>query len=99
MRLYADQKGWPLERARVAVTHAKDAGQVPPDRFDRSIGLEGPLTDEQRARLLEIAERCPVHRTLEGGSRITTAPLPPDPPRGDPCDHFEDMQAECAKAG
>ena len=69
MRLYAARKGWPLERL---------AGTVDGDHVDgafvltRHIAIEGPLTEEQRARLLEIANKCPVHRSLSGPIRITT---------------------------
>ncbi len=73
VRLYADQKQWPLERVRVAVRHGKDKERKPADLFSRRIALEGPLDSEQRARLMEIAGRCPVHRTLEAGSAIETA--------------------------
>jgi putative redox protein len=76
LRLYADQKQWPLTRIRVAVSHSKDKERKPADLFRRSIALEGPLDDAQRARLLEIAGRCPVHRTLESGSAIETAEVP-----------------------
>lgn len=80
MRLYADQKGWPLQQARVRVTHAKvhaadsddgrPAGKV--DRLACEIELTGDLTDEQRKRVLEIAEKCPVHRTLTSEVQILT---------------------------
>jgi putative redox protein len=76
LRLYADQKQWPLTRTRVAVSHTKDKERKPADLFRRSIALEGPLDDAQRARLLEIAEKCPVHRTLQSGSAIETAEAP-----------------------
>jgi uncharacterized OsmC-like protein len=76
LRLYADQKQWPLQRIRVAVSHAKDKDQKPADLFRRSIMLEGPLDQAQRTRLMEIAGRCPVHRTLEAGSAIETAEIP-----------------------
>jgi uncharacterized OsmC-like protein/alpha/beta superfamily hydrolase len=72
VRLYADQKQWPLEQVRVAVRHTKDKERKPADFFYRRIGLEGSLDTEQRARLMEIAGRCPVHRTLEAGSAIET---------------------------
>jgi putative redox protein len=72
VRLYADHKGWPLEDISVDVEHAKVSGASPPDVFQRTIVLTGPLDDEQRTRLLEIAERCPVHRTLTTGARIET---------------------------
>jgi putative redox protein len=72
LRLYARRKGWPLRRVRVCVGHAKLGGQTPPDAFVREIALEGDLTIEQRTRLLEMAERCPVHATLQGGGSIST---------------------------
>jgi putative redox protein len=75
LRLYADQKQWPLTRTRVAVSHSKDKERKPADLFTRSIALEGPLDPAQRARLLEIAGRCPVHRTLESGSAIETGEI------------------------
>ena len=73
LRMYADRKQWPLEgvvtRLRHEKIHAEDCaacesktGKI--DRIDREIELIGPLDDDQKARLLEIAERCPVHRTL-----------------------------------
>ena len=56
-------------------SHAQDAGTSQDtriDRFTRRITLQGALSSEQRARLLEIADRCLVHRTLETGARIET---------------------------
>ncbi len=73
LRLYADRKSWPLEAIEVAVTHEVQADLTPRDLFHRVVWLSGPLDEAQRARLLEIAERCPVHRTLIAGSRIETA--------------------------
>jgi uncharacterized OsmC-like protein/alpha-beta hydrolase superfamily lysophospholipase len=106
LRLYAERKGWPLERTRVAVRHDKIADGTPPDVFARQIALEGPLDAEQTARLFEIADRCPVHRTLEGGSQVTTAPFPVPPPALDSVavaeethEHFKQMDEECRKAG
>lgn len=72
MRLYANRKGIPLERARVSVDHARIADMTPPDRFTRIVSLDGPLDPEQRSRLLAIAERCPVDLTLVRGSDILT---------------------------
>ena len=73
LRLYADRKGWPLEAVEAQVSHEVQADATPRDLFRRTVRLTGPLDEEQRARLLEIAERCPVHRTLTAGSRIETA--------------------------
>jgi putative redox protein len=73
LRLYADRKSWPLEAVEARVIHEVQADQTPRDLFRRTVKLTGPLDEEQRARLLEIAERCPVHRTLTAGSRIETA--------------------------
>ena len=82
LRLYARRKAWPLEGISVALSHEriheKDCENCEkPDsrisRITREITLAGALSPEQRARLLEIADRCPVHRTLEGEIRIVTA--------------------------
>ena len=72
LRLYARMKHIPLENVRVEVTHQKDAKNPVPDQFTRLVHFDGPLDDEARARLLQIAERCPVHRTLTTGARIET---------------------------
>jgi uncharacterized OsmC-like protein/alpha-beta hydrolase superfamily lysophospholipase len=83
IRMYARRKDWPLTHVRVDVchdkVHAQDAGtgaQEKIDTFNRAITLTGSeLTQEQRTRLLEIADRCPVHRTLERTSNIKTTLL------------------------
>jgi len=81
LHMYASRKGWPLEEATVRLKHGKvhalDDHRVGEpgarvDHVERELVLEGPLTPEQRARLLEIANKCPVHRTLEAGVRTTT---------------------------
>lgn len=79
IRMYARRKGWPLTGISVDVTHdkvhAQDAGTSATtriDRFLRRITLEGDLDSDQRARLLEIADKCPVHKTLEQGAEIET---------------------------
>ena len=79
IRMYARRKGWPLSHVAVDVTHdkvhrqdAETGAGTRIDRFDRVIRLEGDLSKDQRAKLLEIADRCPVHRTLEHGARIET---------------------------
>ncbi|MBP2471208.1 putative redox protein [Crossiella equi] len=82
LRMYADRKQLPLEHVSVALrhsrVHAKDCAdcetrQGKLDRIERTITLTGDLTEEQRARLLEIADRCPVHRTLHSEIIIDTA--------------------------
>lgn len=79
IRMYARRKNWPLAHVSVDVTHdkvhAQDAEGTSPNRIDlfrRVIRLEGDLTGEQRAKLLEIADKCPVHRTLETGAEVVT---------------------------
>ncbi|WP_371225528.1 alpha/beta fold hydrolase [Roseovarius sp. 2305UL8-3] len=79
IRMYARRKAWPLAHVRVDVSHDKvhaqdaDAGAGgKADKFTRVIYLEGDLDAEQRQRLLEIADKCPVHRTLERTSEIET---------------------------
>jgi putative redox protein len=79
IRMYARRKGWPLTHVWVDVTHDKvhaqdaDPGSSSKiDGFTREIHLEGNLDDVQRARLLEIADKCPVHQTLERSSRVKT---------------------------
>lgn len=94
LRLYADRKGLPLERASVEVRHVRQAGQTPADLFERVLTLEGALTSEQRERMFEIADKCPVHRTLEAGARvITRATLAMSAP--DEEEHFAEMEAVC----
>ncbi|MCK0103601.1 bifunctional alpha/beta hydrolase/OsmC family protein [Pseudohalocynthiibacter sp. F2068] len=80
IRMYARRKEWPLEHVSVDVTHdkvhAQDAGNganTKIDTFQRKIHLTGNLTDDQRQRLLEIADKCPVHKTLESSSEIETS--------------------------
>jgi putative redox protein len=72
LRLYAKRKSWPLGALHVEVTHSREASATPPDRFTRTIRLGGDLDEEQRARLLDIAEKCPVHKLLTGGAAIST---------------------------
>ena len=84
LRMYADHKGWPLERVTVNLshekTHRKDCVNCGPqdriDTFVRDIHLEGNLDSQQRKRLLEIADKCPVHRTLEADVSIETRLAP-----------------------
>jgi uncharacterized OsmC-like protein len=79
--LYARRKNWPLQTVTVSLRHSKihavdcaecetKKGKI--DRIDREIQLTGSLTDEQRTRLMEIADLCPVHRTLTSEINIKT---------------------------
>ena len=81
MRMYADRKSLPLERVTVTLKHQKihaedcaecetKAGML--DQIDRVIAMEGALDAEQRSKLMEIADKCPVHRTLTSEIRILT---------------------------
>ncbi len=81
IKLYAARKQWPLECVAVRLTHAKvhaadcadcETREGKIDRIDREIELVGELSPEQRVRLLEIAEHCPVHRTLTSEMQIVT---------------------------
>jgi putative redox protein len=81
LRLYADRKGWPLEKIviqmRTARTHETDCencatAAVGITRIERKVELQGPLDDVQRARLMQIADRCPVKQSLEHGIAVQT---------------------------
>ncbi|NQE63965.1 OsmC family protein [Caulobacter sp. RHG1] len=72
LRLYANQKNWDIAAMHVEVFHHFDADQTPHDRFERTITLEGNLNDEQRERLFQIADKCPIHKLLTAGARVVT---------------------------
>ncbi len=81
VRMYADRKGWPLERVRVTLRHsrihAQDCADCETakgliDHIDREVELVGDLDDTQRQRLMHIADRCPVHQTLTSEVHIST---------------------------
>ncbi|WP_299354880.1 bifunctional alpha/beta hydrolase/OsmC family protein [uncultured Shimia sp.] len=79
IRMYARRKGWPLTAVSVDISHNKVHAQDSEtgnrdriDEFQRIIRLEGALDETQRARLLEIADKCPVHRTMEHSSKVVT---------------------------
>jgi putative redox protein len=79
--MYARKKNWPLERVTVWPRHSKiyaaDCSECETregmlDRIERDVRFEGPLSAEQHSRLLEIANKCPVHRTLTSETNIRT---------------------------
>jgi len=79
VRMYANRKNWPLEGIDVAIRHRRvhstDEDEVADTRIDemvQTVTLKGPLDKSQRKRLMQIAGRCPVHRTLDAGVRIIT---------------------------
>jgi putative redox protein len=81
VRMYAERKAWPLERVRVTLRHsrihAEDCAECETTKglishIDRDIELVGELDDTQRQRLMQIADRCPVHQTLTSEINITT---------------------------
>ncbi len=83
MRMYAARKEWPLKTVTVRLQHAKihakdcegceTQGNAKIDQITREISMTGPLDDAQKARLMEIADRCPVHRTLHGEIHVVTS--------------------------
>ncbi len=85
LRMYAERKKWPLRHVAVRLRHSKSHAQdsagtedkpAKIDHIEREIELSGELSDEQRRRLLEIANKCPVHQTLERRNEIVTALRP-----------------------
>ena len=103
MRLYAERKQWELPGFEVAVVHSlvPGEGEAPPrDLFTRRITFDSTLEADRAARLLEIADRCPVHRTLMRGFEIRTESdgagdgsiLPADAPG----EHEAQMEQACA---
>lgn len=73
VRLYARHKGLPLDSVAVEVGHSRRDGEQPTDLFTRRLHFQGELSEEQRRKMIEIAEKCPVHRTLHAGAAIETA--------------------------
>ena len=97
LKLYAERKGWTLDRLRVRVTHHQGSAERR-DRFDRVVEL-GNVTEEQRDRLLKIAQRCPVDLLLERGADVTVT-LGEDgmPPADADCLHAQEIDELCREA-
>ena len=74
LRMYAERKKWDVENIAVRVTHKKiQISELPPkDVFTREITITGNVDEAQRARMIVIANKCPVHKTLEASSEIET---------------------------
>ena len=72
LRMYADRKEWPLEQVSVVVTLQRD-NEHNISNMSRSIEMQGELTQEQRERLLQIANQCPIHKILSNPISITTS--------------------------
>jgi len=84
IRMYATRKKWPLKQVSVTLSHARDHGEdcaqcsdehPQIDVINRTITIEGELNNEQRKRLMQIADKCPVHRTLHNKIEVRTAAL------------------------
>lgn len=81
VQMFADRRRWPLEKVRVQLAHAKshaqdcvdcEAAGARLDRVEIAIELQGNLTEEQRRKLMDVAEHCPLHRTLAAGLQMHT---------------------------
>jgi len=81
LALYARKKGWPLDGVTVRLTHSRihaqdcadcETKEGKLDQIERELVLSGRLNEEQRAKLVEIADKCPVHRTLTSEIKIRT---------------------------
>lgn len=81
LRMYLNRKGWNVDRIRVRVNYSRDyekdcesceSGNKKIDVFERIIHVDGDLDPDQEKRILEIADKCPVHLTLESTARIKT---------------------------
>jgi putative redox protein len=94
LKLYAERKSWAIPPFSVEAVHSTQDAR---DLFTRRIAFEGPLDEDQKAKLLELADKCPVHRTLMRGFEIVTtigggsAPVSAEPA----AQHERDMEAAC----
>lgn len=73
LKMYAERKEWPLQGVETFLSHEKRGDR---DHIDREIILQGDLTAEQRKRMMEIADMCPVHKMLSGSADISTRERP-----------------------
>lgn len=75
IRMYAERKKWAVTNVIVTLRHSRDANKQ--SVFERDIAIIGDITPEQRERLLEIADRCPVHKTLSHGATVLSKLVEP----------------------
>jgi len=71
-KMYADRKGWDVSEIRLDLVHSRPEGRGGPERIDVSISIKGDLDDDHRARIKEIAGKCPVEKTISGGLTVET---------------------------
>jgi len=98
IRLYANRKNWPLKHVKAAVRHRR-ADLNAKDLFEVDVTLEGELDESQRAKLMEIAERCPVSLTLTRGSEVRSVLKPAESQLPHPSEgvaHMKCMEESCA---
>jgi putative redox protein len=100
LRLYARRKSWPLDAVSVRVSHARGNLNAR-DTFTREVTVTGALDEAQRARLAEIADRCPVHQTLDRGADVVTRFVTPAAPGGEASTglHVRHMTEACGAEG
>lgn len=72
VRMYANRKGWDLREVRLDLAHSRPNGRDGAEQIDISISFTGDLDEEQRARLKEIANKCPVQKTITGELAVGT---------------------------
>ncbi len=98
LRLYAERKGWPVPTFEVEVAHSREENP-PRDLFTRRIAYDGDIGAQWQAKMIEIADKCPVHRTLMRGFEIVTTAGRLEPgrlPMGEPASqHERDMEEAC----
>ena len=73
IRMYADRKEWPLESIKIDLAICKEEEMSKSTTISRKIEFSGPITDEQRERLMQIADKCPIHKLLSNPIKILTS--------------------------